>query len=77
MSAYGQTPEDHLEQIDRRTERLEWAVFGVEGKGGILDRLDQLDSQLGRVAWRLTAAALSFAVGSAAVVITVLTQGHS
>lgn len=67
--------EERIEQIDGRTARLEWAVFGVEGKGGILDRLDRLDSQLGRVAWRLSAAALSFAVGSAAVVITVLTQG--
>lgn len=63
-------------EIADRTARLEWAVFGVEGKGGILDRLDRLDSQLGKVAWRLSAAALSFAVGSAAVVITVLTSLH-
>lgn len=67
--------EAQIDEIAGRTARLEWAVFGVEGKGGILDRLDRLDTQLGRVAWRLSAAALSFAVGSAAVVITVFTQG--
>ncbi len=70
--------EDQIDEIARRTARLEWAVFGIDGKGGILDRLDQLDNQLGKVAWRLTAAALSFAVGSAAIVITaVLTQARA
>lgn len=70
-----ETTEERIEHIDRRTARLEWAVFGVDGKSGLLTRLDDLDRRLRGVAWRLTAAALSFAIGSVAVVITALTHG--
>lgn len=65
--------------IHTRINRLEWAVFGVNGKGGILDTLEKIDesveevkTSVGRGQWLLVTATVSFAAMAVATIASFL-----
>jgi hypothetical protein len=65
--------------IQTRINRLEWAVFGVNGKGGLLDTLEKIDesveqvkTSVGRGQWLLVTATVSFALMAIATIASFL-----
>lgn len=56
----------------QRIDRLEHAVFGVNGDDGMLQEIRELRHTLQRMNATLTAAAISFAFSAIGIVVTLL-----